>query len=64
MVRWKIVETSAVTDDSLEAIVNDWVGRGWTFEGMQFAMRESSRRPAMAFVMFNRREPAGGDAEK
>lgn len=64
MVRWKIVETSAVTDDSLEAIVNDWVGRGWTFEGMQFAMRESSKRPAMAFVMFTRREPAGPDGEE
>ena len=56
MVRWKIVETSVVTDESLEAIVNEWVGQGWTFEGMQFAMRESSRRPAMAFVMFTRRE--------
>ena len=63
MVRWKIVETSTVTDEALEAIVNDLAGRGWTFEGMQFAMRESSKRPAMAFVMFTRREPAGGDGE-
>ena len=54
--RWKIVETSSVTDESLEAIVNDWTGRGWTFEGMQFAMRESSKRPAMAFVLFTRSE--------
>jgi len=38
--RWKIVETSSVTDESLEAIVNDWTAQGWTFEGMQFAMRE------------------------
>jgi hypothetical protein len=30
MVRWKIVETSTVTDDALEAVVNDWVQRGWT----------------------------------
>jgi len=61
--RWKIVETSSVTDESLEAIVNDWTGRGWTFEGMQFAMRESSKRPAMAFVTFTREEPeaAGQD---
>ena len=56
MVRWKIVETSTVTDEALEAIINDWVGRGWTFEGIQFAMRESSKRPAMAFVTFTRRE--------
>jgi hypothetical protein len=59
--RWKIVETSSVTDESLEAIVNDWTAQGWTFEGMQFAMRESSKRPAMAFVMFTRPEGARGD---
>jgi hypothetical protein len=61
--RWKVVETSSVTDESLEAIVNDWTGKGWTFEGMQFAMRESSKRPAMAFVLFTRREemPAEGE---
>ena len=52
--RWKIVETSSVTDEVLEAIVNEWVGQGWAFEGMQFAMRESSKRPSMAFVTFTR----------
>lgn len=60
MVRWKIVETSTVTDEALEAIVNEWVGLGWIFEGMQFAMRESSKRPAMAFVLFTRREAGDG----
>jgi hypothetical protein len=59
--RWKIVETSSVTDESLEAIVNEWTAQGWTFDGMQFAMRESSRRPAMAFVVFTRREEPEGD---
>lgn len=53
-VRFKVVETSTVTDDALETIINDWVGRGWTFDGIQFAMRESSKRPAMAFVLFTR----------
>ena len=52
--QWKIVETSSVTDETLEAIVNDYTAHGWTFEGMQFAMRESSKRPAMAFVLFTR----------
>ena len=62
MLRWKVVETSSVTDDSLEAIVNDWTAQGWTVEGMQFAMRESSKRPAMAFVLFTRTERGpGGD---
>ncbi|HKB77217.1 MAG TPA: DUF4177 domain-containing protein [Myxococcales bacterium] len=62
VLRWKIVETSSVTDDSLEAIVNEWTAQGWSFEGMQFAMRESSKRPAMAFVLFTRGEAGrGGD---
>ena len=60
-VQWKIVETSTVTDESLEAILNEWVAHGWTFEGMQFAMRESSKRPAMAFVLFTRKEEAPPD---
>ena len=59
--RWKIVETSSVTDESLESIVNEWTGHGWTFDGMHFAMRESSKRPAMAFVVFTRSEEAQGD---
>jgi hypothetical protein len=59
--RWKIVETSSVTDENLEAIVNEWTRQGWTFEGLQFAMRESSKRPAMAFVIFTRSEEAQGD---
>ena len=59
--RWKIVETSAVTDENLESILNEWTGQGWTFEGMQFAMRESSKRPAMAFVLFTRSEEAQAD---
>jgi len=70
-VRYKVVETSTVTDESLEQILNDHVAKGWSYDGMQFAMRESSKRPAMAFVLFTRRhaiEPelparstAGGD---
>ena len=59
--RWKIVETSTVTDESLEGIVNEWVGQGFTFEGVQFAMRESSKRPAMAFVLFTREVPSAPD---
>ena len=59
--RWKIVETSSVTDENLESIVNEWTGQGWAFDGMQFAMRESSKRPAMAFVVFTRSEQVEGD---
>jgi hypothetical protein len=53
-VRYKVVETSTVTQEDLEAILNEWSARGWTLEGVHFAMRESSRRPSMAFVTFIR----------
>ncbi len=52
---YKIVEASTVTDEALERIVNEWVPKGWTLDGIQFAMRESSKRPAMAFVLFTRK---------
>jgi hypothetical protein len=56
MLGYKVVETSSVTDECLEAIINEWVSKGWAFDGMQFAMRESSKRPAMAFLLFTRSE--------
>ena len=52
---YKVVETSDVTDLAIEEILNEWTPQGWTFEGMQFAMRESSKRPAMVFILFTRR---------
>jgi hypothetical protein len=54
MLSYKVVETSIVTDEALENILNEWSAQGWHFEGMQFAMREASKRPAMAFVLFTR----------
>ena len=67
MTVYKIVEASTVTDEALEEIVNTWVREGWSLDGFQFAMRESSKRPAMAFVLFTREAPpasgaTGGDA--
>ncbi len=55
---FKVVELSTVDESSLQDAVNEWVQRGWTFDGVQFAMRESSRRPAMAFVFFTREAAA------
>lgn len=52
----KVVETSQVDEETLERILNETAGEGWTFEGFHFAMRESSRRPSMAFVLFTRPE--------
>jgi hypothetical protein len=54
--QYKVVETQTVTDEELQRIINEWVGQGWAYDGMQFAMRESSKRPAMAFLIFTRRE--------
>lgn len=50
--RYKVVETSTVTDEAIEAIINEWVARGWQFDGIQFATRDASKRPAMAFILF------------
>ncbi|MBB83839.1 MAG: DUF4177 domain-containing protein [Deltaproteobacteria bacterium] len=45
-----------VTDEEIEKALNEWTAEGWTFDTMQFAMRDSSRRPSMAFVAFTREE--------
>jgi hypothetical protein len=53
-VEYKVVEVGNVTDDEIEAVLNEWTQKGWTFDTLQFAMRDSSRRPSMAFAMFTR----------
>ena len=53
---YKVVETSNVSDVEIEKILNETTAEGWTFDAMQFAMRESSRRPAMVFLTFTRPE--------
>lgn len=54
-VEYKVVETSVVTDDELERLINDTLAAGdWSFDGVQFAMREASKRPSMAFLLFTR----------
>jgi hypothetical protein len=52
--QYRVVELSTVDERSLELTLNEWAGRGWTLDGIQFAMRESSKRPSMAFVLFTR----------
>ena len=56
--QYKVVETSDVTAEELERILNEWTAEGWRFDMMQFAMRDSSKRPAMAFLTF-----VNGDSE-
>ncbi|MBN1206219.1 MAG: hypothetical protein JXB05_14985 [Myxococcaceae bacterium] len=52
--QYKVVELSTVDEGSLERTLNDWIPKGWSLDGVQFAMREASKRPAMAFVFFTR----------
>jgi hypothetical protein len=53
-IRYKVVETSTVTDQEIESILNEWTDKGWTYDSVQFAMRDSSKRPSMAFITFTR----------
>ncbi|MGZ6140928.1 MAG: hypothetical protein ACXWLA_09645 [Myxococcaceae bacterium] len=62
VLQYKVVELSTVDEGSLEYAVNHWVQQGWSLENVQFAMCESSKRPAMAFVFFTRAGAVEGQA--
>ena len=55
---YKVVELSTVDESAIERTLNEWAPKGWKLDGVQFAMRESSKRPSMAFVLFTREGPA------
>ena len=52
--QYKVVELSTVSDEEIERALNETTAEGWLFDTMQFAMRDSSKRPSMAFLMFVR----------
>lgn len=54
MLTYKVVELTVVTDEAIEAALNDWTARGWQFDSVQFVVREASKRPSMAFLFFTR----------
>ena len=56
MLKYKVVELATVSEDMIESALNEWTAEGWTFDGLHFAMRESQKRPSMAFVLFTRDE--------
>jgi hypothetical protein len=56
MLTYKVIELGTVTEEVIQETLNEWTAKGWRFDGMQFAMRESSRRPGMAFVLFTRQD--------
>ena len=59
MVKYKVVETTIVSEEVLEEILNECTGKGWVFHGMHFAVKETSKRPTMAFLIFTRPERDG-----
>ena len=59
-VQYKVVELSSVTDEDIEAALNKWTSEGWAFDTMQFTMRDSSKRPSMAFLLFTRPDDSDG----
>ena len=56
MLTYKGVELNTVTDEELETTINKWTKEGWTLDGIHFAMREASKRPAMAFILFTKED--------
>lgn len=56
MLVYKVEELTTVTDEEMEAAINRRVAEGWTLDGIHFAMREASKRPAMAFILFTRED--------
>lgn len=51
---YKVVELTTVTDEEIEKVINEWIDRDWILDTIQFAMRDASKRPAMAFILFTR----------
>ncbi len=58
MLRYKVVEINTVSEDVIEETLNEWTANGWHYDTMQFAMRESQKRPSMAFIIFTKDEEA------
>ncbi len=57
---YKVVEVSPVSEETLEAALNERSREGWSFESMHFVMREGSHRPAMAYLFFMRGRERNG----
>jgi hypothetical protein len=61
--RYKFVELSTVTDESIETAANELAEQGWHLVAIHFAMREASHRPSMAFLQFVRDDGAAPTGE-
>lgn len=54
--RIKVVETSIVTDEELERLINEWLQKGYRLDKIDYVSSPASRRPQMAFLFFERLE--------
>jgi precorrin-6B methylase 2 len=54
MLTYKVIELSTVTEETIQDALNEQTSQGWRYDVIQFAMRDASRRPAMAFILFTR----------
>ncbi len=63
MLKYKVIEVNIVSEEALEEVLNEWTARGWRFDGLHFAMRESQKRPSMAFVLFTREASESDDVQ-
>ncbi len=51
---YKVIELAQVDAEQIEQTLNEWSAQGWKLDSIQFAMRDSSKRPSMAFVLFTK----------
>ncbi len=58
---YKVVEISEVVDREIEDALNRWTGEGYRLDSIHFVTQPGSRRPSMAFLVFNRRAASGGE---
>ncbi len=56
MLLYKVVEIPIVTDEAIEAVLNEWTAQGWQFDSLQLVVRDASKRPSMAFIFFTRND--------
>ena len=54
--KFKVVELSTVTDETIEDALNTMESQDYELNSTHFAMREGSRRPSMAFLVFTKKE--------
>lgn len=59
---YRVVELSTVTDESIQDALNEAFQKGLGMDAVHFVMREGTRRPSMAFLVFT--EAAAKKAKK